>query len=133
MTKDFMISGSGKTTSEADKKISRERKDLTTKLSKGSASTQLDVVKSHYQGTYDLKGKCTSKACETHFQIESEAGWGAIQEKATEHAGHNTHYEAKFSVEQYIQLTNEQQKALKPKPTAGREASAYNPLEQLRL
>lgn len=129
-----MISGSGNTIVEADKRLSKERTDLTNKLSKENVSMDLNVDRSHYQGIYDLKGDCTSDACETHFTLESDKGWEAIQKKAKTHTGHNTHYETKFSVEQYIKLTLKQQEALDPpKPTAGRDTTGYNPLEKLRL
>ena len=116
---DYKIEGYGKTTREADRVLKKNCDDLVSKFKSARISTDITVARSFYKGRYDLKGVCKAKACETHFEVESKEGWDAIGEKAATHSGLKN-YNTIFSVEQYLALTQDQQKALKPKrPPAG--------------
>ena len=116
---DYKIEGSGKTTREADRVLKKNCDDLVSKFKNAKISTDITVARSFYKGVYNLRGECRAKACETHFEVESKEGWDAIGEKAATHSGLKN-YNIVFSVEQYLKLTQEQQKALKPKrPPAG--------------
>lgn len=126
MKDNYRIDGSGKTTKDAERVINKNRKDLTTKFHKASVTTNLNVVDAVFTGVYDLKGKCKAEACETHFKIESHENFRAVTEKASKHEGYDTHYDTRFSVEEYIKLTKTQEKALNP-PTKRTPAGSYSP------
>jgi len=121
MKNQYVLRGSGKKTTTADKALEGDRSKLVAKLEKADASTKLKVKKTVYQGNYRLIEGNDGDRTSIIVTAESKKGWEYLAIKAAKRI-HTEDYSSSFNIEQYITLSGRQQKALgpnKPKPPAG--------------
>jgi len=130
----YRIDGSGDSVESANRSLGSTRGNLVKKLEAGNVSTELTVEKSVFAAEYSLKGKCTNVACVTSFKVESTKSWDVLLAVAGAKAGDISRYNGRFTVEQYLGLTQEQEKALKsPRAPAGIEPRPVSYLEKIRM
>ncbi|HJX50536.1 MAG TPA: hypothetical protein VJ438_03685 [Candidatus Nanoarchaeia archaeon] len=116
--KQYKFEGSGKTTREADNTLKDSKKDLVAKLKKADASLELQATKTDYHARYSSKKEGSELE---EFSVRASEGWVELETKAKTHADLRD-YTPRYTVTEFVELTDEQQKALTKKPT-----TAYSP------
>ena len=128
MPNQYKLDSQGKTTESAAREADKKLSGLVGKLKKAKADTSVTLAKKVLVGQYDLKtGIEPSTARMTSFTVrleDPEDGWDELLEEAKKRSSPTPleSYESKFTIEQYLNLTNPQLKALeteKQRPTAG--------------
>lgn len=115
----YRVIGTGDTPRSANRSLGSSKGSLAKKLAGANVSTEVGVERTHYTGTFDLKGGGASRTLTvaSHFVIESDSGWEAVQRKATDTGKVLDMYDAVYRVDQTLRLTAAQAEALEPRHT----------------
>ena len=119
----YKIEGSGPTTKEADAVLEKERSKLVKKLGDEKAPTKLDVAEVEYEGEFNVKDSMKENYYTKKITLSSTKSWAELNRVASDKLNIND-YDAKYNVQEFIELTDKQKEALNPsaKPkTAGYE------------
>src|SRR4030042_2535181 len=114
----YRLVGAGTTTKAADTDLRGKRKDLTNKLKAGNANTRLKTVRTDYKCAYEQK-KGADVGGVSSFTVEDQESWEDVSKVASSTAD-LAKYNTSYTVEQYLNLTENQLAAEKGKqPPAG--------------